>query len=261
MKLGLLPPVPGAVKLRFATYADYRKLPTPPLEFGHGGLISDWLMLGNDKAGCCAFSGAAHQSMQWCAESGLPALFSDTSVLANYSAVTGYQEVDPDTGQPWPDGQNPTDGGATIGDLARYWRQTGLIDDAGHPHQIVAYADLNPGDLREIWAAAWLFTVGLGYELPESARVQFAMGKPWEVVAGSPIVGGHYVPLIGRHNGMGDGVTWGKPQPITEAFIRAFNNQGVVGFSREMLIKGRSIDGFDDQLLMSDLTDIAYAAR
>ena len=38
-KLGLQAPRPGSVRLSFATYLNFRKLPTPPEEFGHYDLI------------------------------------------------------------------------------------------------------------------------------------------------------------------------------------------------------------------------------
>lgn len=243
MKLGLKDPIPGAVKLRFATYANYRTLPTPPAQFGHENLINTWGVLGNDNYGDCAVAGPCHQSMLWCAESGTPAPFSDTSVLANYSAITGFDPNDPDTDQ-----------GTAIGDMAKYWRNTGMADDTGHRHRIVAYLDLNPGDLREMLIACWLFqSVGLGFDLPASAQEQFADGEVWDVVPGSPIVGGHYVPAVARRDGMTVGVTWGNEKDFTDDFFTTFNNQGIVALSHEMMIKGRSIDGFDDQLLHSDL--------
>ncbi|MCX8559756.1 hypothetical protein OS122_02435 [Mycolicibacterium mucogenicum] len=247
-KLGLQPPRPGAVKLRLATYINWRELPVPNGDFGHSELVSDWGMLGNDQWGDCALAGPAHQTMLWTAEAGAQAPFTDACVLQNYSDVTGF---DPNAG---PSGENPTDQGTDVGQMAAFWRNTGMLDANGQRHKIVAYVDLTPGDLRELWAATYLFqSVGLGFALPESAQDQFANGQPWDVVRGSKVVGGHYVPAVGRAGGNGIGVTWGKSQPFTPAFYRKYNNQGIVAFSEEMLINARSIDGFDDQLLRSDL--------
>jgi len=82
----------------------------------------------------------------------------------------------------------------------------GLLDGVGNRHKIVAYVDLNPGDLRELWAAAWLFqSVTLGFAIP------------------------------GRKAGMNRGVTWGALQPFTDVFYEKYSRGGVVTFSEEML--------------------------
>lgn len=250
LKLGLKPPVPGAIKLRLATYLDFRLLPTPPVKFGHAELIKDWGMLGNDQWGCCAFSGAVHQEMLWTTEGGNPAPFSTASTLTNYSAVTGFNAS---AGQ---SGDNPTDQGTAISDLADYWLRTGIVDDKGVHHKVAAVADLNPGDLRELWTASYLFqSVGLGFSMPASAMRQTEAGQPWDIVADDGgNEGGHYVPCVGRLNAnLGEVVTWGKLQAFTAAFYRQYNNQGIVALSEEMLVQAKSIDGFDDQLLKADL--------
>jgi len=242
-KLGLQPPKPGAVRLRLATYLDFRMLPTPPQEFGHYSKINEWGMLANDQYGDCALAGACHQTMLYTAEGGTPAPFNDKAALANYSAVTGFNADDPSSDQ-----------GTQVGALADYWLRQGIVDAAGKRHQVVAIADMNPGDLRELWIATYLFqAVGLGFALPESAMDQTRDGKVWDVVPGADIVGGHYVPCFGRSNGNGIGVTWGALQPFTPDFYRTYNNQGLCVLSEEMMVNAKSIDGIDDQLLRADI--------
>lgn len=245
--LGLKDPRPGAVKLRLSTYLDFTTLPTPPDTFGHANLIGDWGMLGNDTYGDCAIAGPCHQTMLWTAEAGIAAAFDTQAALANYTAITGFNPADPNTDQ-----------GTDIDTMAQYWRQTGLVDTAGNRHQIVAYLDLNPGDLRELWLASWLFqSVGMGFALPDTAMQQTEDNQIWDVVPGATIEGGHYVPCVGRPaTGMGLGITWGAPQPFTAAFYTTYNNQGIVALSEEMLINGASIDGFDDATLRDDLKEI-----
>jgi len=245
MKLGLKAPVPGAIKLRFSTYANYRQLPTPPQEFGHYGLVTDWGMLANSTYGCCAWSGAEHQQMLWSKEAGGTATFDDACTLQNYAA-TGFSPDNADSDQ-----------GTDLGFLANYWQQTGILDAQGNRHKVVAVVDLNPGDIREIFTACYLFqSVGLGFALPDSAMTQTQEGKPWDVVHGANVVGGHYVPLVGVSKGMAVGVTWGQTQAITKKFLTKYNNQGFVAFSEEMLVAAKSIDGFDDALLRDDLEQL-----
>lgn len=247
-KLGLKPPVPGAVKLRLATYLNFAVLPTPPAVFGHYQLIGDWGMLANDQLGCCAEAGACHQTMLWTLEgSGIAAPFDDPTAIKNYSAIAGYNPDDPNSDQ-----------GTEMGRLANYWRTQGIVDSTGKRHQVAAVVDINPGDLRELWVSTWLFqAVGLGFEMPASAMDQTAAGQPWDYVPGSPIEGGHYVPCMGRTpSGLGVVITWGQTQTFTPAFYRRYNNQGICALSEEMLSKAKSIDGFDDALLRQDLVTI-----
>jgi hypothetical protein len=253
-KLGLKPPRPGAVKLRLATYMNYSTLPTPPAEFGHYDLVTNYGMLANDRVGDCAIAGPMHQQMVWDAESQTPVSFSDATALQVYSEITGY-----DPTQTAADGSNPTDQGTDIQQMAAYWQKTGMLDDAGKRHQIVAYLDLTPGDLRELWTATWLFqTVTLGFALPDSAQQQFANGEPWDIVRGASIEGGHCVPCMGRKTGLNLGVTWDALQPFTDRWFEKYNNQGIVALSEEMLVNAKSIDGVDDQLLRADLAKFGH---
>lgn len=251
-RLGLKPPVPGAVKLRFATYANYRKLPTPPAVFGHYDLVQDWGMLANDQWGCCAEAGPCHQEMLWTIQGGNPARFDDAATLRNYAEIAGFN---PDAGPP---GDNPTDNGSAISDVARFWRHTGIIDADGKRHKVAAYCELGVGDIRELATATYLFqSVGLGFEMPASAMTQTERNEPWDVVPGSHIEGGHYVPCVGRQpNGNFICVTWGRTQEFTPRFYQKYNNQGICCFSTEMLKNAKSIDGFDDKLLREDLAII-----
>jgi hypothetical protein len=272
MKLGLKPAVPGAVKLRLGTYLNWRELPQPPTHFGHADLVKNWGMMANgaaednppglpDGAGCCAFAGPVHQTMLWCAEGQRPAPFSAESTLENYSAVTGFRIIDPITGAPYPPDQNPTDQGTALDDMAKYWRTNGLIDDDGNAHKILAYVDMNPGDLRELWLVSWLFqSACMGYELPESALEQSQAGVVWDVVPGSPIAGGHCVPTMARlSETWGLGVSWGKKQPFTDRWFTTYNTQGIAALDEEMLINARSIDGIDDAMLRDDLEQVTTA--
>lgn len=249
-KLGLKPPLPGEIRLRLATYFDFRLLPTPPSVFGHQDLISDWQMLGNDQWGNCAWAGACHQTMLWTKQGGNEAPFDTAAAIANYSEGTGFN---PNAG---PSGNNPTDQGTQISELANFWLTKGIVDAKGARHKVTAVADINPRDLREVATATWLFqSVGLGFNMPASAMDQSERGEPWDVTQyNRQIVGGHYVPAVGRlANGNIVVVTWGKLQEVTPRFYRKYNNQGIVCLSEEMLVNMKSIDGFDDETLRKDI--------
>jgi len=249
MKLGKKPARPGAFRLRLRDYLV--TLPTPPAEFGHDGLVAtDWGMLGNDRVGDCVLAGGAHETMLWTAEGGAPASFNDAGVLADYSAITGYNPADPSTDQ-----------GTDMQQAAAYRRATGLIDAAGNRHKVAAYLAITAGDLNEHLVAAYVFgAVGVGITFPDSAMAQFNAGQPWDVVAGSTIEGGHYVPLVASRGGLLQFVTWGKLQAATPAFFQANNDESVVYLSEETLANGVDLEGFNLDQLRADLAALAPAA-
>lgn len=254
MQLGLRDPVPGAIPLKLSTYMDYRKLPTPPRLFGSPLPVRKWGVLANNDVGDCAPAGACHQIMAWTVEAnGHAAPFSDATALRNYSEIAGY---DPNA-LPDRNGNNPTDQGTLLSDLAKHWATKGIVDAYGKRHRIKAFVEMDPGDTRELWVATWLFgSVGLGFDLPDSAIEQTKRGQDWEVVRGAQSLGGHFVPAFARTGPIGTGVTWGEPQAFTSRFYKKYNNQGLCVFSEDMLIKARKIDGLDDARLRDDLIQI-----
>lgn len=245
-KLGKLPARPGAVKLKFGNYVDVAALlPKVPKAFGHEGLISSWGMLGNDQVGDCVLAGGGHETMMWTKEGGVPANFSTANTISDYSAITGYNPTDPNTDQ-----------GTDMEVAAKYRRTTGLLDANGKRHLVGAYLDLTPGNLNEHLLAAYLFgAVGIGIQFPGSAMDQFNAGKPWSVVKGAKIEGGHYIPIVAHRKNLVI-VTWGKTQEMTTGFFKKYNDESIVYLSTEMLSNGKSPEGFDLATLQKDLAAI-----
>jgi hypothetical protein len=77
------------------------------------------------------------------------------------------------------------------------------------------------------------------------------------VVIGSPIEGGHYVPLIGRQRDLLVFVSWGRVQYASERFLTTYCDEAVAYLSQEDLINGKSADGFDYETLRADLNELA----
>lgn len=254
VKYGKKPARVNSVILNLADYFDHKVvLPKIPVEFGHERLVTAWGMLGNSQYGDCVWAGAAHETMLWNLESGRTVNFSDDSVLSDYSAVTGFDpsQTDPVTGE------NPTDGGTDVQEAASYRRRVGILDATGKRHQIAAYLALTPGDPDQLAAAAYIFgAVGIGIRVPDYAEDEFNAGRPWDTRPGvAPnIVGGHYIPVISRRNGMFDVVTWSRVQPMTENFYRQFCDEAIVYLSTEFLsAAGSSPEGFKLAQLQADL--------
>lgn len=248
MKLGKKPARKNAVLFKLSNYVDKRVLPKPPKSFGHEDLISPnaWQMLGNDQYGDCVFAGAAHETMLWNAEAGSQVNFTDKAVLSDYSTVTGFDPNDP-----------ASDQGTDMQEAASYRRKTGIVDAKGKRHKVVAYLALTPGDISDLYVAMYLFGgVGFGFRFPKSAAAQFDAGKPWRVVARSPIEGGHYVPLVAHRNSILC-VTWGRVQHMSLAFYKHYNDESVVYISEERLKDGKSLEGFNLAQLKADLAQLS----
>lgn len=242
-KLGKTP-ARHAVKLSLFDFIKH--LPKVPAVFGHGNLLPvDVGMLGNDQYGDCVFAGAAHETMLWNDEAGHPVTFVTQDALADYTAVTGFNPVDPSTDQ-----------GTDMQVAASYRKKTGIIDALGTRHKVAAYVAVHT--LNEATIAAYLFgACGIGIQVPESAQQQFADGDPWDVVRGSQIIGGHYVPLVGRAaNGNYLVITWGKVQEATPRFLKRYMDEGVAYISEECLTGGKSPEGFDIDQLNADLAEL-----
>jgi hypothetical protein len=245
--LGKLPARKDAVKLKLRNYLTPSLLPTPPKDFGHEDLVPlPCNMLGNDQYGDCVLAGAGHETMLWNAAGGKTVRFNDSASLSDYSAITGFDPLDPNTDQ-----------GTDMQVAASYRRKTGIVDADGKRHKVAAYLAITPGDVQEHLLALYLFgAVGIGIKFPSYAMDQFNAGKPWTRHLVYSIEGGHYIPLVGRRKGRFVCVTWGKEQPMSDAFFRKFNDESVAYVSLEMLKNGRSLEGFDAAQLQADLAQL-----
>jgi hypothetical protein len=249
LKLGKKPATADQRDLMFARYVKKPELPTPPAQFGHEDLFGpkDWGMLGNDQWGDCAWAGPAHETMLLNKGAGRAVTFTADCVLSDYSAGTGF---DPKAGAP---GQNPTDQGSNVREVLKYRAKTGIVDGGGNRHKIGAYVKLDEKNLGQVVEALYLFeVVGIGVEFPASAMDQFNNGQPWDVVQGSKVEGGHYIPLVGRRDNL-QVVTWGALQQMTQAFYDQYCDEAWAYISEENLQAGKSPEGFNLQELQADL--------
>lgn len=246
LRLGKLPARQGAVRLKLADYVDKTVLPTPSATFGHDGAVRAWQMLANDSLGDCVIAGGLHETMLWTQNGSSLVSVSDAAAIKNYSAITGYNPKDPNSDQ-----------GTDMQVAASYRRKTGLVDANGKRHKIAAYLAITPGDLQEHLLAMYLFgAVGIGINFPASAMTQFNAGKPWTVVKGSKIEGGHYISGVARRSGRIVIVTWGKEQPMDDAFLAKYNDESYAYVSEEYLKAGKSPEGFNATQLIADLAAI-----
>lgn len=212
-----------------------KALPAYPKEFGHEQSVGVWNMYKNDVVGDCAIAGAAHEHMLWTTLGMNPIPFDDAGVLADYSAISGY------------DGTPDSDTGCDMHDVMNYRLNTGLVDAAGNKHKVAAFLFLDPGNVDHLLLAGWMFAlVGLGIQFPDSAMTAFDNGDPWDVQRGAEIVGGHYIPGVAYRGGLITVVTWGKLQQMTPAFFSRYCDEAIVMVTQEQIDgTGRTPEGFD----------------
>lgn len=242
----------GAIKLKFADFFDASKLPTPPAVFGDYQAVGAFHNLSNDRYSNCVWAGAAHEHMLWTAMYGRKrSRFTVMDVLSDYSAVTGFDINKPETDQ-----------GTDMQQAASYRQKVGIRDSMNVRHKIDSYVAMKIGDVDELFLAMWLFgAVGIGLELPAAAMDQTDQGQAWSVPSSIRLIGGHYVPGVGRDaNGNIVVVTWGKIQIMTPAFYRAFSDENCAYIDPEALNeKNLSPGGFDLEGLRVALQSLAAA--
>jgi hypothetical protein len=217
MKLGKRPAIKDPRTLK---YADYRTgSSTAPWRAAHWGHDLPYGMLGNDRYGDCVEASFAHQVQVWLARSGNgPFTITTGDVLADYSAITGFDPRDPRTDQ-----------GTSMYYANRYWKGRGLID---------AYATVDPlsGDqVRE--SVAWFGGLNIGVALPVSAQAQ--TGGVWDVTTGPDAQagswGGHCIPVVGYTSRTLWVVTWGALQAMTWNFLRTYCDEAYVFLSKQWI--------------------------
>jgi hypothetical protein len=65
--------------------------------------------------------------------------------------------------------------------------------------------------------------------------------------------------VVARRGGLIDVVTWGRIQPMTEAFFEEYCDEALVYLSEEYLTGGKSPEGFNDAQLRAELTRVTAA--
>ena len=242
--LGKLPARPNAVAFKLEAYADLSALPPIPNDFGHEeGMPVPWGMLGNNQYGDCVVAGGAHETMLWAHMAGRSLSFNTANVLADFQAITG---------------QPPS---ATVGadmqQAAAYRQRVGLLGADGKRHKIAAYLALRPGDVRELYAAMYLFgAVGIGFRFPSNGFDQFNAHQSWHITSGQSFTGeGHYVPAVALRSNIVT-VSWGRFMAMRPSAYASWCDEAIAYVSQEALIDGRSPEGFDYQALLSDLQNL-----
>lgn len=222
-KLGKLPPKHNPKTLLLSKYVADDALPDPARKVyrEYKTPAEAMQMFGNDSIGDCTCAGAANLLILWTCHTGDVVIPTLEEVIAMYSAISGY---DPATGA--------NDNGAAMTDALDYMRRVGL---AGH--KISAWAKIDHSDLRHRQIAVDLFgATYVGVQFPYHASAQFNDNKPWHVVPGDSIEGGHAIIHPGYGSLGGDYVTWAKwDQKASSEWEAAYIDEEYVAITEDWL--------------------------
>jgi hypothetical protein len=226
--------------IELAKYLPVGAPPIPPATKYYENRLGYWGMLGNDVLGDCVLAAAGHEKMLWSALSGSEVIPSDAQIVADYSAITGYNPADPNTDQ-----------GTVMLDALNYRRNVGMLG-----RKIDGYAAINLANQEQVCQAIFLFIgIDAGFDFPAVAMDQFNAGQPWDVVANDGgIQGGHCVYIAGYDSQYLYCITWGHVQKISWAFWHKYFTEAYCILSPDIFnIHGLTPDGFGVQELRADL--------
>lgn len=240
-KLGALPVTQDRRTLKLSSYLK-PGLAAPPKARDWLTVVPDgkWQMLANDQYGCCVESAAGHFEQLWSAAvTGREQRVTDRQVLAAYSAITGFNPADPSTDQ----GTDPLD-------ALKYWRSHGI---AGH--KIGAFVEVDVSKPNEVkWAVELFGGLYSAIDFPSSAMDEFNAGKPWTVVPGATIEGGHMVLISAYDDQHLTCVTWGARQLLDWSFWHKYRAAGFAVLSSQWTgANGKNPAGVDLAALKADL--------
>lgn len=240
---GRLPPTPAKPRLRLATYVEAASSAPPLVDYM--SKVKTWPMYLNDRIGNCTCAGAGHIiEGESTYGRGTTELITDDDVVTAYSAVSGY---DPKTGR--------NDNGAVMQEVLSYWRKTGIGG-----HRILAFAEVDHADVEQLRSALATFgSLYIGINFPKSAMTQFNERKPWDVVLGSRIEGGHAINAgwYDAESATWKIVTWGAVQEMTQDFWDAYVDEAWVVIAPEWLDEaGASPGGLDLHALGQDFATL-----
>lgn len=205
-------------------------------------------MLGNDQYGDCAEAGAMHLIQVQTANTGTPLQGTLQQTLDLYTAVTGFNPSDPSTDQ-----------GTDLLSLLQYWKNTGITvtNAAGKEvvHKILGWAALDLTSVAQIrWASDMFGGTYLGINCPESAEQNTS---DWDVVPGSPIMGGHCITGTGQGSTGGHIISWGMNIPFTWNFMHQYLDEAFVIVTNDWVnAQGKSPSGLDLDGLLAAMKQI-----
>ena len=252
---------------RFTVYEDEIRptlkakglLPPTPKMFGHGHDFPQgkWLMLGNGPddtvapgfGGCgdCAWADPAHDEMEAAHDAHRPIpRFTGLVVVEQYAEYLGWTGGDVASLLAFIEAN---DNGSNMQDVIEWRQRKGFRDADGNVYKIGKAVTLRePGNAQVVWELAWLCeNVDLGIVVTEANEAQFnERAQPtWEYMPGSPELGGHAVPVVGKIGLL----SWAEDVYYTPRFLehQADEAHAYLDNERYNARTGETADGFTAQ--------------
>ena len=245
-KLGKRKAVNDPRTLKLANYVSASRLPSLPDQCNYTGKLADYPMYDNDKIGCCAIAGPAHQRRIWTANDGALVTPTLEEVVRDYGLIGGYQP-----------GVPGTDNGCILLDVMRRWRTHGIVGG-----RISAFASVDPQNHELTAAGIFLFGgLTIGLSLPAAVQNQTnddewrAPGRahlfgPW--ARGS--WGGHCVTVHDYDERGLTCITWGGKKRMSWNFYEVYCDEAFAALGRDWVgSDSKAPNGFDAMALARDL--------
>lgn len=229
--------------LRLASFLTPLPVPPPRIDWSLG--VNDWGTMQNDAIGDCTIAAAGHMIQAWTTNNGAELVLPDSTIVAEYSAITGYVP-----------GDESTDNGAVELDVLNYWRKTGIGG-----HKIAGYVSLTPKNRDHVRLSVDLLGgCYLGISLPKTILDQ----EMWTVPESGPVgdaapgsLGGHAVPVVNYGPAGIVIVTWGKLVTMTWEFFNEYVDEAYGILSPDWADGTKTApSGFDFATLQQDLKAI-----
>jgi hypothetical protein len=203
-------------------------------------------IMGNDALGDCVIAGAYH--VVGTATGNAGALFHATNaqILADYSAIGGYNPADPSSDQ-----------GCDEVVALNYWTQHGFANGT----KLAGWLTVNPLDHSEIASACWLFeNLYFGIELPDAWVGPFPSSDGFSWGPGTPDPNNGHCVIGTGYNADGASIdTWGLLGTVTWDAISSLCTTAAGGalyvmLTPDMLAKGaaKAPNGFAWADLIAD---------
>ena len=212
------------------------QLPAPPSACSWLAAASQGVsqMYGNDQYGCCVPAGDNHSRDVFDGNAGDPKVATTADVLAEYSAITGFDPNDPSSDQ----GTDPLQ-------AFDYYVKTGFKVNGDKLAGYVALDHIN--NWQEVLQSIYLFIggVGLALDLPQeyvNRMMPTGNGFVWDV-AGPPDPSlGHWIVALGfDSNGNLIVSTWGFWGTITKAAVQKYAVAGYAYISQAAINKAEQV--------------------
>jgi len=223
LKLGRLAgkPLPAGTRKLTAL-----RLTQPPLLTNRRSSVKSWPVLKNAGPGACGdctIAAAGHIIQLWNAvmKNNIETM-TEEQALAVYEKLSGYVPGNP-----------ATDTGLYESDVLSFWQERGMPSGPA-TIKLNEFLSVPPESTTQIEQA--VSDLGACYfclHLPESAL----QTKKWYIVSGSPIAGGHAVPIVDYDRAEREFyiISWGKVVPMTYNFAVKYGDAAAACYSYDWI--------------------------